>query len=246
MKHTLRIIAVLSAVGTAPAVLAAPEGEYVDPLNSPLTVEDVGKPAFYGAYVGGVVGASCCGEDRVGIGQNLDPAQAAARTLWPKGGTYGLRAGFRAPVTSAGDVVVAVGGELSYDQTGIDDKIRINDYTAATDVKSVLALRSRAGVLNNAQDTWIYAIAGVARVKYDYEVTGNGDVGQIALKHEGVSSSGLIFGAGIEYMLNDNWSVTGEWEYQQFKNKLLKGSYGETTRATPQWHQIRVGVNYEF
>jgi iron complex outermembrane receptor protein len=62
---------------------------------------------------------------------------------------------------------------------------------------------------------------------------------------------GWTFGGGVEYAVNDHWSVRGEYRYSDFGNftdapaSLFPGLAFSTTRELAQ-HQVQVGFSYKF
>lgn len=232
---------------------AATAGGYIAPIvESPVEViEPVVPLTWQGAYVGGTLGYGFGGDDEVGIGQGqafnyltLDDK------LELSGPSYGLRIGYRGQRTINDRFDWVFGGELGYEAGGIDDKISDGIYTAKSEVNSVLALRLKSGVLNASKNTWFYGILGYAQVDYDYSISGGsataGAAGAVNIDKDGQTATGYIVGLGVERKMNERLSLTGEWEYQDYGKEHLEDSLGKSTEATPNWHQIKVGLNYQF
>ncbi|WBU60360.1 outer membrane protein [Paracoccus albus] len=236
------------------AVTSAGAGGYTAPtVETPIEVlpTPVAPLTWQGAYVGGTLGYAFGGDDEVGIGQgDTRHYTTLDDKLELSGVNYGLRLGFRGQrnIDERFDWVFA--GELGYEAGSIEDKVSDGIYTAKSEINSVLALRIKSGVLNAAKDTWFYGIAGVGKVDFDYSVTGGsavaGAAGAVNIDKEGQSATGYILGLGVERKMNERLSLTGEWEYHNYGKEHLEDVAGRSTEATPDWHQIKIGLNYQF
>lgn len=219
-------------------------GGYVAPV---VEVEPViAEPQLWdGAYIGGTLGYAFGGDDKVGIGQGQVTTLTTPGSLDIGGANYGLRLGFRNQIERERRDWV-VGAEISYEMGKIDDEFAAGGYKASTEVNNMLALRLKNGILNKDQSTLYYGIIGVGRLDYDYAVNGTGAGGSIALNKEGVTSTGYILGLGVERKLSEHLSLTGEWEYASFKKEHLEDAKGKSTEVTPKFHNIKLGLNYQF
>ncbi|AUM74912.1 outer membrane protein [Paracoccus jeotgali] len=223
----------------APAAFAggfvAPTVEVVDPIV-PVIAQD-----WTGAYVGASIGYAFAGDDRVGYAENND-VFATPGKLELSGANAGLRVGYRKQFTGQTREWV-MGAELGYEGGSIEDSFSTAEYEAGNEINSVLALRVKTGVLNAPQDTLFYGILGVARADYDYRASSTDGV--IDLVGDGEKSTGYIVGFGVERKMTDKLSLTGEWEYANFgKTNLGDGVY--STEMTPDYHNIKLGLNYRF
>ncbi len=242
---------------------AATAGGYIAPIvETPIEViEPVAPLTWKGAYVGGTLGYAFGGDDEVGYSANGN-LYASPDTLELSGMNGGLRIGYRTQFTG-GTRDWVIGGELSYEGGNIEDSfetvgppqipVRDSVYTAKSTINNVAALRVKTGVLNQAQDTLFYGIIGVARADIDYSIAGEYDVYNGAADPEtfnpsveGETMTGYIVGLGVERKLNERLSVTGEWEYSNYGKKTLSDDLGYSTEMTPDFHNIKVGLNYQF
>ncbi|WBU56873.1 outer membrane protein [Paracoccus sediminicola] len=245
MKRTQFALSALTASFAASAALA---GGYIAPLvETEVTPVVVSEPlSWQGAYVGGTLGYGFAGDDEVGIGQGQDFVYTTPDTLELSGAAYGWRLGYRMQRTGAArDWVFA--GELGYEAGGISDEFDTAGYEASNEISNVLSLRLKSGVLNQAKNTWFYGIAGISQADFDYQISGtNGAAGAVDIDESGKSATGYILGLGIERKLSADWSVTGEWEYHNYGKEHLEDVNGKSTEATPDWQQLKLGLNYQF
>lgn len=229
---------------------AATAGGYIAPVvETPIEIiEPVVPLTWQGGYVGGTLGYAFGGDDEVGIGQGQVSNYLTMNDKLELGGpSYGLRIGYRGQRTINDRFDWVFAGELGYEAGGIDDKVSDDFYTAKSEVNSVLALRVKSGVLNASKNTWFYGILGYGQVDYDYSVSGTGGAaGTVDIKHDGKTATGYIVGLGVERKMNERLSLTGEWEYQNYGKDHMEDSLGKSTEATPDWHQVKIGLNYQF
>ncbi|MFV0293456.1 MAG: outer membrane protein [Paracoccus sp. (in: a-proteobacteria)] len=233
----------LTAVATLMAGSAATAGGYIAPIVEPpvTIVEPIAPLTWQGGYVGGTVGYGFGGDDVVGV-HYQDNFLGDIGKLEASGPSYGLRAGFRGQRTIKDKYQWVFAGELSYEGANIDDEVSSSFGTAAVEVNNILALRLKSGLLNNAGNTWFYGIAGVGRIDYDYGFT----TGSTLVSEEGRTSTGYIVGLGVERKFNEKWSMTGEWEYQNYGKETVDGGSDYSTETTPDFHTIKIGLNYQF
>ena len=234
---SLAVAAPLAAVAGG-----AHAGGFVAPVVQPAVapiVETVSSD-WAGAYVGGTLGYAFNGKDRVGVSQTPEGAVYDSETLKLSGANLGLRLGYRWQRDNW-----VYGPELGFEGGKIEDSFEAADgYSAKSEIKNVLALRFKTGYLVQPE-TLVYGIVGVARAKVDYQTQGTGAGGPIGYD-DSFSRTGYILGLGVERQLSDRWSVTGEYEYANFgKERLHDGTTGYT-RATPKYHNVKLGVNFRF
>lgn len=231
---TMKTIAALAGSMTF-AALAAQAGGYTPPLVEPVPAapvvieEPVG--AWQGGYAGLTLGYAFKGKDQVGVGGT--GASVDAGKLELSGANAGIRAGYR---WQRGNWVV--GPELSYEGGSIDDSVSGNGYDVSSKIKNMYALRLKTGY-TVAPDMLVYGIAGVGRAKIDYSVSGDADI------KDSYNETGYILGLGVEKQINAKWSVTGEYEYADFGAKNLSNGDNDTN-ATPQYNNIKLGMNFRF
>lgn len=201
-------------------------------------------PSWEGFYLGGKVGYAFNGDDRVG---HTNPSGVLLFTpdkLEQSGLNYGLRLGWRGQRAMAERSFV-YGVELGYDAGKADDSFVSNGYTASVDMNHVLGLRLKSGVTNKTGDTLFYGILGYVRGDFDYAVNGTAGGDAIDLDTS-FKTDGFSVGVGVEHMLNDRWSVNAEWEYLEFDSKRLYDGDRSSTKATPKYNNVQLGVNFRF
>ena len=109
---------------------------------------------------------------------------------------------------------------------------------SSDDLSYIGTLRGRAGFA--ADQALLYVTGGVAFTHSDYSVIGAG-----ANIDDSFSRIGYVVGGGIEYAMDDAWSMKAEYLYVNFgKEKLSDGVVA--TQATPNFHSVRIGLNYAF
>lgn len=133
---------------------------------------------------------------------------------------------------------IVFGAEADFQLSGVDDSDAGGGFTMSSDVNYFGTLRGRAGfAIDNAL---IYATGGLAFAGVDYKVQGGG-----VNINDSYSKLGYAVGGGVEYAFDDNWSGKIEYLYVGLGHEDLS-DVGETTRATPSFHSVRVGINYKF
>lgn len=243
----MKINAFTVSIATMLAGSAASAGGYIAPVVEEIVpiVEPAPALTWKGAYVGATVGYAFNGDDEVGYAFD-DNVFATPETLEISGANAGIRAGYRTQFTGRTREWV-IGGELSYEGGNIDDSFDNGTYSAENSINSVIALRMKTGVLNAAGNTLFYGIVGVAQADYDYEFSGLLDDIAFSGKTDGETATGYIVGLGVERKLNERLSLTGEWEYANFGKETLKSDDGIfSTEMTPEFHNIKIGLNYQF
>lgn len=218
-----------AAALTFGAALAANAGGYVPPVVEPVVVEPVvAAPVgdWQGGYAGLTLGYAFGGDDEVGLnGTNVD-------TLEVSGVNAGVRVGYRWQRDRW-----VFGPELGFEGGNIDDSFSTDGYDAESKIKNVLALRLKTGyALDNGM--LVYGTIGAARAKVDYSIGGT-DIDDTYTK------SGYIVGLGVEKMLTERMSVTGEYEYANFGKEDLSAG-GVSTEATADYHNVKLGLNFKF
>lgn len=236
----------LSAVATIVAGQAAHAGGYIAPVVETVVVEEVAAPLTWkGAYVGGTLGYAIDGNDDVGYSRSGNLFYDSKK-LEISGVNGGIRAGYRTQFSSQTRSWVA-GAEISYEGGSIDDSFTDGAFKAENSINNVLSLRLKTGMLNNAQDTLFYGILGVTRADLDYSISGVDGATAFSVEGEGETMSGYVVGLGMERKLNQNLSLTGEWEYSNFGRETLKADGSVyTTEMTPEFHNFKIGLNYQF
>lgn len=226
---------------TTAANAGSPETVMVEPV-----VTAPALPSWAGFYLGGNVGYAFNGSERVG---HRDATGAFVRrnagTLDYEGVNYGLRLGWRGQRPMANRSFV-YGIELGVDGGDISDSFSTADYDASVDMNHVLGIRAKSGVTNQRGDTLFYGVLGYVHGDFDKAVKSKATGGNAIDLDRSFSSDGYAVGLGIEHMINERWSVNAEWEYLEFGSKRLFDDNDHSTRATPKYHNIQLGVNLRF
>lgn len=145
------------------------------------------------------------------------------------------------------------GGQIGYNAVfgrmllGVEADVQgadINDSTssglgsASTQIDWFGTVRGRVGFVSDR--TLIYATAGYAwaDVETKFATPGLAVSGNDTL-------DGYVVGGGVEYALTDNWSTKLEYQYVDLESTRFGiGSTG--TNIDPDFHTVRVGLNYRF
>lgn len=224
-----------SASAAAITALAGPAlaGGYVAPVDTPAVIAAPLAPLatdWAGAYAGGSIGYSFAADDDIGI---RDPGMnAALGDVDISGATAGLHVGYR---WQRGNWVF--GPELWVEGGNVDDTTTIAGYGDVTSELNYLAgLQLKTGYVVNPQ-TLVYGTVGYVRGDFDYSV---GD------QTEGYTPDGYSLGLGVERKLRDNLALFAEWQYRDFGKEDVRFSNGTATYATPEHHNIKLGVNFSF
>ncbi len=194
---------------------------------------DVSAPAMHdwtGLYAGVFGGYAFSGDDAVGVtgfGPNLNDLSL--------NGIYGgVDLGYNHQIDN---IVLGIEGDIAF--ADISDSDSGNGFSSKDDLNYVGTLRGRAGfAIDNAL---IYATGGVAFTSSDYRVT---DGALVDIK-DSFSRAGYVLGGGVEYAFDDQWSMKAEYLYMNFGHKWLSDGVAET-KATPDFHSVRLGLNYSF
>ncbi len=244
----MTIIRILSlcCAGSAVAASGALAGGYVAPVAPVTDVAIIPAPVappvadWSGAYVGGSLGYVFGSDDRVGVSDPADNLIAAPGSVDLSGATIGLHGGYRWQRAMGGRQIV-FGPELSVQTSKVDDEFDNGSFAARSEMKQLVALRFKTGVLNAAGNTLFYGQLGAARGDFDYKVQGAG-----MDYDDGFKANALMAGLGVERKVTDRWSIFGEYEYRGFDKKKVTDANGFTSEATPEHHSVKLGVNFSF
>ena len=130
------------------------------------------------------------------------------------GALGGVHAGYR---WDLGNWVA--GGELSWDKTSID-----LGATAGDELDSIAALKLMAG--REIGNSLVYGTLGAAQAKAS---VGGADL----------SDSGMVYGLGFDYAVNDRWTVGGEVLQHQFNDFDATGDDFDATTI-----KAKVGLRF--
>lgn len=246
------------ALGLMTAASVAVGGGYVAPASDPVPVAPVADAApegdWAGGYVGGSIGHAFGGNDDVGVdiyeGEVLTGRTAGLTDLDVKGLNAGVHAGYRWQRAKwvFGPELTIEGGNIGDDRSG--SGLVDGDFVTLgfeSEVNHIVGLQVKTGYIVNPR-TQIYGSAGYVRGDFDYTLaaTVNGEGGSIT---DSYSADGYSLGLGVERRLRDSVSVFAEWQYRNFGTTevvFAEGSDAIVTRATPEHHNIKVGLNFSF
>lgn len=205
---------------TAPAVEVAP----VAPVVVTAPVGD-----WQGGYAGGTLGYAFNGDDKIGLSS---PEGASLGTAELSGANAGLRVGYRWQRDRW-----VFGPELSIDGGDIKDEFDYGEFgTFESKVNWVAALKLKAGY-EVQPGTLLFGTLGVNKGDFTYNNSGT-DIDYDA--------TGYVVGIGAERMINDRVSLTGEYEYNNFGDTDVDLATDVRTVATPDFHNVKLGVNFKF
>lgn len=229
-------VSVLMVGGAAHAGNIAPVGD--DPVVTvPPSSNQNSSALFDGFYVGASIGYAFEGDDRVGLRGNAPSFDIG--TLSNDGGIADIHLGYRWRFDT-----YVVGVELGVEGGSVGSDTSGAGYDASMDLNNSVNLRLNMGRTLDER-TLVYGFAGVARGDFDYAVSGTGVAGPVSIS-EDVTETGYVVGIGIERALSDQWSIRSEYQYGNFGKVELSDAAGNTTSATPDYHSIKVGVNFAF
>jgi outer membrane immunogenic protein len=150
-----------------------------------------------------------------------------------------------------GSVVAGIEGDLAFSNAdGNDDIFSFPGgvVPVATTHAEMDYLGSITGRLGYAVDRALfYAKGGVGFTRLEITDISLGGFNNASGKE---SVAGWTLGAGVEYALNDNWTVKGEYQFYRFSPKLTLLNPGGTEFRTYDdnfdVHAIKIGFNYKF
>jgi outer membrane immunogenic protein len=236
----MRLIALLGT--TAVAAIAITSANAADlparkaaPMLSPVSITN-----WTGFYVGGHLGF------QQGRSALFDPAGAGGPSYDVKGFIGGGQIGYNYQV---GAWVFGIEGDFS--GSGTDGSTVFRDATTNDldeDKTKVLWTSLVTGRIGYAIDrALIYGKGGVAFAGLQLDMRDFTNGGSSTGK---VTRTGWTVGAGIEYALNTNWSVRGEYDFVQFTRGGITQIDNTGAAATPgisqNLHQFKTSVNYRF
>ncbi len=249
---TIRLMrkARLAGFGMILAALATPgtAGNLTGAVSDPQLVgpekfaDDVS--AF---YLGFSAGYGRGGDDRFGLrttGGTLEIGE-----LDPSGFYGGLRGGWRGVLPARGGRDYVYGFEIGYDFGSIEDtvsaRIGTSNVQAGSEISDMLSLRFRNGLTNRRGSVLYFVSLGYVRGKVttSTNITSGGSTQTF---EDNDRRDGLSASIGAEHQFNEHWSITGEFEYVQFDSKDVDLGTSFSTKSTPSYRGLRVGLNYRF
>lgn len=228
--------ALLPVAGTAPALAGAYTVVPVQPAPARHTPAP-SRDRWDGHYAGITLGYGFHGRDRVGLNPPAPPQELG--TLRVRGAVLGAQIGAN---WQSGDNVYGVEGGLNMARIR-DEFDTPAGHEASMRINPVGEVRGRFGFAQN--DTLFYATGGFSAGRVQYGVSGPGALPDDADIQSSFTALGWNIGLGIEHAIDHDWSLRSEYSYTQFRGRnLTDGNY--TTRATPNFHSVRVGINRSF
>lgn len=251
-----RMALVAAATMVAPAAHA---GGYIAPVEPAPIIAPVVEPVrpWTGAYVGGSLGYSFGADDEVGLeyfetGESLEKLNDLGQ-VDISGVTGGVHVGYRWQRNRW-----VFGPELGVEFGNVDDETDLVYTTPAgldvplgarakSEMNNILSLRAKAGYLVDDR-TMIFGTAGYVRGDFDYTLN---EIGGYRQK-ESFHADGYSVGLGVERRMTDRLSLTAEWEYRNFGDNDVDFYDPEVddaflrTVATPEHHNVKIGLNFSF
>lgn len=242
---TASVLVAVAAPAFAGGVIAPVVEEPVI-VATPAPVSD-----WAGAYGGISLGYSGGSDDEIGNERFINGVSQGIESrlgnVDVKGPTVGLAAGYRWQRDRW-----VFGPELTIEGGSVDASDNISEIVLEDDfqrVKSsvnyIVGLQGKTGYLMNPQ-TLLYGTAGILYGDFDYKsVTADG------AQTVGYNATGYSLGLGVERRLGARTSVFAEWQYRNFGKENVDfknedGSAFSRTEATPEHHNIRMGLNFKF
>lgn len=215
--YRLIVPSVLIAFLAAPAVAA----DLV--IEQPVIYSDTAVSDWSGFYAG----------VHVGYGWSDIQIEADEEEYWrTEGWLLGAQAGAN---WQHGSFVLGLEGDIAWsgvegpeDQEGTIDEESVARYDWLT------TIRGRAGF--DLGGVMPYLTAGLAAASITYSDSG--------IEQFSGTETGYVLGAGVEAMLDDNWSVKGEYLYANFG----ANAYDDVDEDADDvvLHTVRLGLNYSF
>ncbi len=244
----------LSRVLTAAAILlscAAPTlaGDVIGDVTEPDVVSSQRFARDVNAfYLGISAGHASGGSDEFGLRVDSgDPL--AAGNVKPSGNFVGFRGGWRGILPASGGRDYVYGLEVGYDFGTLDDSTTSQtpsgQVSGRSAISDVLSIRLRNGLTNRSRSVLYFVTVGY--VRGDITTTGSlTDAGGTSRFESEDRRQGFSASLGAEHRLNENWSITGEIEYLQFESKTVELGSTFSTKSTPSYRGLRIGLNYTF
>lgn len=268
MKFT-RVVANLAAAGAlALAAITASNTASADGFGARRSVKDFGPPPFSwtGFYAGLNAGYAwgdmdyslAAGGAWVGVGG--DPAWLAANgspNIDANGFIGGVQAGYN---WQSGNIVLGLETDISWlsaeGERATGNLIRPSGFpTSFTETASVdwlFTLRARLG-MTLGTNLLVYATGGLAVADVNVSQTlGFPAVPGVATYAVTETRTGWTLGAGLEWALNRNWTLKGEYLYVDLGSSSGGSAISTATTFTHSHavdmslNIVRAGINYKF
>lgn len=236
LMRSLGLAAICVILGAA----SAGAGGYTVPVTEAPVVPVAAAPArdWAGPYAGLTLGYAFGGDDDIGYSRNNRMLGDVGKYEL-SGFNAGLQIGYRWQKDRW-----VFGPELGILGGNIKDSFDADGYHGENKLKNAIELRLKTGYLINPE-TMLFGVAGVSRAKFDYSMLGSGGYGDAAID-DSFSRTGYVLGLGVERRLTDSLSLTGSYEYANYGKETLDDGTGISTRATPKFGNVKIGVNFNF
>ncbi len=238
-------LGVVLAVFLATPVLA---GDVIGDVTEPdIIAPETDSRDFGGFYLGASGGYGFSGTDAFGL--TTATSRFPIGDLELSGGYGGLRGGWRNAVPTFGGRDYVFGFEIGYDFGSLDDsessQIGGTTVDAGSSVSDVLSIRFRNGITNRSRNLLYFVSFGYSAADVTTSLALEGGASTQSFE-DSSNRSGFTASLGLEHWINENWSITGEYEYFQFDSETVDFGSGFSTKSTPKYQGVRVGLNYSF
>lgn len=248
MRHTSFLA--MCALGILSGASGALAGGYIAPVVDPVVTAPVveATPAsdWAGGYAGGSIGYSFGGDDEIGLDRYVGDTRTERNTNLGQADIKGVTAGLHAGYRWQRDNWV-FGPELWVEGGSVDgsDSFLLDGESAELEssLNYAVGLQFKTGYVVNPQ-TLVYGTAGAAYGDFDYELDRASGSETVSFEE-----TGFTLGLGVERKLRDNLSVFAEWQYRNFGATDVEFEDGTGTLvsgATPEHHNVKLGVNFSF
>lgn len=233
------LLAVISGVPAFAADLyVPPEPGYAAPVAAPVN---------WGGFYVGILGGLGASTDSL----SLDPDSGDSLgtiDFTGNGGLVGVRAGYDA---AFGNFLLGASADLSLTNIGTEingtfgtspSDINFDVYSRLQDLGTV-----QARVGTTIDDLLVYAHGGWAwgTTEAAYEISGGG-VGSTISDSDTEDRSGFVVGAGLQYKVTDNMSVSTEYSYYDLGSAEIARISGLSVNDSLTFHAITAGLNFNF
>lgn len=216
------------------AQASGPDSPLPQPALPPAYSAQPPSPqGWSGTYLGLQLGYACCGRDRV----QLAPAPPGViGTMREHGGLLTFHGGHN---WQRDGWVSGVEGMLTLGNVG--DRLTAGTASASVRINPAVELRGRIGRASG--EGLFYATGGLAIGRVAYQAGDTAVPSNITATYW---EPGLSVGAGYERRLaGGDWTIRGEYSYTLFRGRNLTDGV-RTTRATPDYHALRLGLSRRF
>lgn len=206
----------LSAVSTPPAPV-------VQPIFS-----------WTGFYLGVNAGGGFAGDDEVGV-HSGDRYLGDFGSLEVSGFIGGAQIGYNYQL--GGNWVIGL--ETDFQGGNVSDSVTEDGVRTSSKIDWYGTLRPRVGY--SVDRTLFYGTGGLAYGHVNYK----GSLDGVKQYDEDKTKIGWVLGAGLEHALTDHLTAKLEYQYVNLKD-FDAGDDAFWSKATPDFHSVRVGLNYKF